>query len=124
MRDGVRPATAADEDAIVRLVRGARLNPRGLRWDRFVVAERDGGIVGVAQIRRHPDGSRELASLVVVAPHRDRGTAAAMVDALLAREPSPVYTLVDGRYADHFARWGFTPIPPAALPPSIRAGSG
>ena len=45
----------------------AGLNPFSLGWPRFLVAEDGGRVVGVAQIKPHGDGSRELASLAVVA---------------------------------------------------------
>ena len=119
MQDQVRPATAEDQAAITRLVHQARLNPRGLDWRRFVIAEAGGAPIGVAQVRRHADGSRELASLVVLSEHRDRGVAGRMIDALLPDEPGPVFTLVDRRYAQHFTRWDFHPVDPADLPRSI-----
>ena len=97
MQDQVRRTTAEDQAAITRLVRQARLNPRGLDWRRFVIAEAGGAPIGVAQVRRHPDGGRELASLVVLSEHRDRGVAGRMIDALLPDEPGPIFTLVDGR---------------------------
>ncbi len=119
MQDRVRHATAGDQTAISRLVHQARLNPRSLDWRRFVIAEAAGAPIGVAQLRRHPDGSRELASLVVLGEHRDRGVAGRMIDALLNDEPGPVVTLVDRRYAQHFTRWDFHPVDPADLPRSI-----
>jgi amino-acid N-acetyltransferase len=112
VQDTVRRATADDQTAIIRLVREARLNPRSLRWERFVV--------GAAQVRRHPDGSRELASLVVRRQDRGHGVAGAMIDTLLADEPGPVFTVVDRRYAEHFRSWDFDPVDPARLPPSMR----
>ena len=119
MEDRIRRATADDQAAISRLVHGARLNPRGLDWRRFVVAEAGGAPVGVGQVRRHPDGGRELASLVVLSEHRDRGVAGGMIDALLTDEPGPVFTLVDRRYAEHFTRWEFRRVDPADLPRSM-----
>jgi N-acetylglutamate synthase-like GNAT family acetyltransferase len=116
----VRRATAEDQAFITGLVRRARLNPSGVAWPGFVVAERDGRPVGVAQLRRHSDGAVELASLVVEPVERGTGVAAAMVDALLDAETGPVHTVVDRRFADHFARWGFAPVAPAELPRSIR----
>ena len=89
MQDRVRPATADDQADITRLVHQARLNPRGLDWLGFVIAEADGATVGVAQVRRHPDGSRELASLVVLPEHRGHGVAGSMIDALLVDETGP-----------------------------------
>ncbi|HEY2941485.1 MAG TPA: hypothetical protein VGN09_03535, partial [Vicinamibacteria bacterium] len=62
----IRPATQADQATIVRLVRRANLNRMNLRWPNFLVAESDGGVVGIGQVKTHRDGSRELASMVVV----------------------------------------------------------
>lgn len=101
------------------MVRRARLNPADLRWERFVVAERDDRTVGVAQLRRHSDGATELASLVVEPDTRRQGVAGRMVDALLAEERAPVYVLIDRRYVEHFARWGFAPLAPSQLPRSV-----
>ena len=39
-----------------------------------------------------------------------------MVDALLAGETAAVYALIDRRFADHFARWGFRQVRPGELP--------
>jgi N-acetylglutamate synthase-like GNAT family acetyltransferase len=69
----IRRARAADQADITTLVREARLNPRGLHWSRFLVADDDGRIVGVAQLRLHSDGARELASLVVKPEYRGQG---------------------------------------------------
>jgi N-acetylglutamate synthase-like GNAT family acetyltransferase len=116
----VRRATAEDQPSVSAIVRRARLNPSGLAWAAFVVAELDGRLVGTAQLRRHPDGALELASLVVEPAARRAGVATSMVDALLQPESSAVYTIVDRRFAGHFARWGFAPVAPAALPRSVR----
>jgi amino-acid N-acetyltransferase len=115
----VRWAVKADQPHITAMVRRARLNPADLRWERFVIAERDGHPVGVAQLRRHVDGATELASLVVEPECRGRGVAIRMVEALLADEQAPVYTLIDRRFVDHFARWGFARVDPRQLPRSV-----
>lgn len=119
MQVTVRQAREDDQPVISAMVRRARLNPANLGWKRFVIAERDGRAVGVAQLRRHPDGATELASLVVEPEVRGHGIAGQMVDALLAEEQAPVYTLIDRRFAGHFTRWGFTPVDPSRLPRSI-----
>jgi N-acetylglutamate synthase-like GNAT family acetyltransferase len=115
----VRRAREDDQPVITGIVRRARLNPVGLHWERFVIAERDSHVVGVAQLRRHSDGATELASLVVVPDSRRHGVAMRMVDALLADERAPVYALIDRRFVDHFTRWGFAPVDPSQLPHSV-----
>jgi N-acetylglutamate synthase-like GNAT family acetyltransferase len=122
VRVEVRRATAADQEAIAALVRAARLNTRGLDWPGFVVVAdaESGDLVGVAQIRVGPDAARELASLVVVPAARGHGVATRLVDALLPDDRGGVvYAVVDRPYVGHFARWGFAPVPPGALPPSV-----
>jgi amino-acid N-acetyltransferase len=117
----IRRATAADQAPITALVRGARLNTRGLDWPGFAVATDDAGaLVGVAQVRPHPDGSRELSSMVVAPAVRGHGVATRLVDRLLADEAGIVHAVVDRPYAAHFARWGFVPAQPRALPRDVR----
>ena len=101
------------------MVRRARLNPSGLQWEQFVIGERDNRAVGVAQLRRYPDGTKELASLVVEPGAREHGIATQMVDALLTGETAAVYTLIDRRFVDHFARWGFRQVGPGELPRAV-----
>jgi amino-acid N-acetyltransferase len=115
----VRRARPDDQPVITAMVRRARLNPAGLHWEQFVVGERDGRAVGVAQLRRHSDGTKELASLAVEPGAREHGIATQMVDALLADEIAAVYALIDRRFVDHFARWGFRQVGPSELPRSV-----
>ena len=112
----VRRARPDDQPVITAMVRRARLNPSGLRWHRFVVSERYGRAVGVAQLREYSDGTKELASLVVEPGERQHGIATQMVDALLADETAAVYALIDQRFVGHFARWGFRQVNPGGLP--------
>ena len=90
MQVTVRRARQDDQPVISAMVRRARLNPANLHWDRFVIAERDGRAVGVAQLRRHSDGAIELASLVVEPDVRGQGIAGQLVDVLLAGEQASV----------------------------------
>jgi N-acetylglutamate synthase-like GNAT family acetyltransferase len=119
MQVDVRPAREQDQAEITAMVRQARLNPADLRWPRFMVAERDGRIVGVAQLRLHPDGARELASLAVTPSARQQGVATRLVDALLQTQACEVFTLIDRPYVDHFRRWGFHEVDRASLPGSV-----
>jgi amino-acid N-acetyltransferase len=119
VQDRIRRATADDQPVITRLVRHARLNPRGLDWHGFVIAEAGAVPVGVAQVRQHSDGSRELASLVVLPEYRGRSVAGRMVDTLLADETGPVFTIIDRPYVQHFTRWDFRPVGDEGLPRSM-----
>jgi hypothetical protein len=52
----IRRAIAADQDTVRAIVLAERLNPRGLDWPNFVVAEEGGQLVGVAQCASFPTG--------------------------------------------------------------------
>ncbi len=83
----MRWADAEDEAAIKALVRSANINPLGIHWQRFLVAEdasrTAGSIVGIGQIKVHGDGSRELASIATVPDRQGEGIATAIIEALL-----------------------------------------
>lgn len=118
----LRPATAADQVMIRKLVCGARLNPVGLHWQNFLIAEqrREDGtaqIVGIGQLRPHCRGIVELASLVVVEAMQGRGIGARLVNALLARAGGPVYLLCDFPLLPYYTRFGFRELTTAAEMP-------
>src|SRR5438094_625508 len=69
----IRPASAGDQYAITAIVRAARINPRNLDWQRFLLAQWGQDIVGVGQVKPHADGSRELASIAVVPEWQGNG---------------------------------------------------
>jgi amino-acid N-acetyltransferase len=116
----IRSATADDHPAIVALVKSERLNPTGLDWRRFTVAIRGGRLIGAVQVRHHPDGARELGSLVVVPGQRGHGVAHALIDAALATVTGPVWMITRREHADHYALWGFTLCHPKSAPRSVR----
>jgi N-acetylglutamate synthase-like GNAT family acetyltransferase len=115
----IRPAAAGDQSAITAMVRAAKLNPFRLRWRDFLVAEMDGRIVGVGQVRPHGDGSRELASLVVTSDHRGAGIGSQLVGALLAREAGPVYLFCREQLAAFYTPFGFERQDPRELPAAL-----
>ena len=47
----LRRATAADQPQIDALIRTVGINPMGLKWPRFVVADEGGRIVGAGQVK-------------------------------------------------------------------------
>lgn len=117
---GFRRATEHDQPAIKALVRGERVNPTGINWPNFLVAAMADRIVGAAQIRKHPDGSRELGSLVVARDLRGHGIASRLIDTLLADEREAVWMITSESHAGVYARWGFEQIEPSAAPVKVR----
>ncbi len=116
----IRPATAADQATISRLIRAAHLNPRDLDWRRFLVADAGDRAVGCAQARIHRHGTRELASVAVEAELRGAGIGSLLVEAILAREPGVLYVMTERRTEGYFARFGFRRIRAADAPPDFR----
>jgi amino-acid N-acetyltransferase len=125
----IRPAQAADQRAITQLVRRARINPMDLDWRRFTVAEDEGQIVATGQIRRHFDGSRELASIATAPPYQRRGIAAGVIRALIAADdarprvtarPEPLFLLCRAPLESFYARFGFKAVNGNGLPTFFR----
>ena len=114
-----RPARAQDQATIAAMVRGAHLNPIDLRWQRFLVAEDETGIVGAVQIRPH-DGAPELASLVVREDQRGRGVGSRLIQALIAQSPRTLYLFCRPQLEGYYARFGFRAIGVKEAPPSLR----
>lgn len=82
----IRPATEDDQHAITRLVHDTRLNPNGLDWRRFMVADEGGRIVGCAQLKIHRHGTRELRLLAVEPGRRGAGIGSRLLEGLLDQE--------------------------------------
>jgi len=106
----IRKAVEADQDTIKQLVREEQLDPTSLHWSHFVVAEQDGAIVGIGQIRPYPR-CRELGSLAVKLAYREQGVGALIVNALLADETGDVYLECEAANERYYGRFGFAHIP-------------
>lgn len=117
LRFHIRPARAADAPIIKRMIHSAHLNPIGLVWQRFVVAEDvEGKVIGCAQIKPHADGSRELASVYVVPQARRRGVARAMIQHLLGQTAGEIYLTCRSSLGDFYRQFGFEIAPSQTLP--------
>ena len=89
-----------------------------LHWPSFVMAEEDGEVVGVGQVKAHGDGSRELASLVVVPARQRHGIGSAIITNLLARNRGAVLHLTCRRELQgYYERFGFRRLDRAEYPP-------
>ena len=116
----IRPATEADQAEITRIVRSSNINPFSLHWPRFLVAEEDGRIVGVGQVKRHGDGSRELASIATIPEQRGKGVASAVVNALLAREMGVLFLTCRTPMEPFYNRFGFVRVERDEMTPYFR----
>jgi N-acetylglutamate synthase-like GNAT family acetyltransferase len=124
-----RWANAEDEAAIKALVRSSNLNPLGVHWQRFLVAEDKAGdvaqIVGIGQVKVHGDGSRELASIATVPDRQGHGIATAIIRQLLETDAvtgyGALYLTCRGHMEPFYQRFGFHRAGDvASLPPYFR----
>lgn len=121
----IRPAMASDQATIRSIVRAAGIAPFGLDWPRFLVAEDNGRIVGVGQVKCHRDGARELASLAVVPEYQGRGIGSQIVEALIRREAagdmpkSILYLMCESSLEGYYRRFGFVRLERREIPLSI-----
>ena len=120
MAISVRRAVETDQAAIESLVWSAAVNPRDIRWRRFLVAEKDGRIVGVQQVRVHRGGTREVASRVVLPQYRRRGIGTELMRVSLAGESGPLYVQCSEKWAPYYERFGFRRVELSELPPDLR----
>jgi N-acetylglutamate synthase-like GNAT family acetyltransferase len=106
----IRPATQTDQSTITRLIRDAGINPMSLDWQRFVIAEDNGAIVGIGQVKQHSDGSHELASIAVIPSRQKQGVAGEIIRHLLAKETGVVHLTCRSQLETFYVRFGFRKI--------------
>lgn len=118
----LRPAVTQDSAAIRSLIHAVRINPMGLNWKQFIVAVDSTGILlGCGQLKRHRDGSIELASIAVVETARQRGIASAIIQTLLGRENQrPLYLMCRSELAGFYPRFGFRQVGREEMSPYFR----
>ena len=119
MQITIRPAIETDQPVIRAIIRAAFINRTGLDWRRFLLAEDQGRIVGVGQVKPHADGSRELASLAVIPEYQGQKVGSKLVQALLAREQGRIYLFCIAKLAGYYAQFGFKLVQRTDLPPSL-----
>lgn len=115
----IRPATATEQSLLRRIIITAHLDPSSLHWQNFVIAESDGQVAGIAQIKPYQD-CREFGSLVVLPKFRKRGIAAQLIEQCLAKEHGSIYLLCAHPMERFYEKWGFRKIPFAEAPRTLR----
>ena len=116
----IRPAMETDQSTIEKFIQQAKLNPRNLHWERFLIAEEDGKIVGVRQVKIYKPGTHEVASGFVLPEYRRQGISAQLMNALLARETGPLYTMVNEKRSQYYEQFGFRRVKVSQLPSDFR----
>jgi len=113
----LRDATIEDQPTIRQIVRAANINPTGLDWPRFIVAEDAGAIVGVGQVKPHRDGTRELASIAVLPARQGQGIGTAIIQDLVRREKATLHLTCRSRLQGYYERFGFRRLESRDYPP-------
>jgi N-acetylglutamate synthase-like GNAT family acetyltransferase len=109
----LRAARQTDQPIIKDLIRRVDINPFGLDWRHFIIAETTSAdFAGCGQIKPHRDGSLELASIAVEVPQRGQGVARAIIDHLLANNPRPLYLTCRAELGPFYQKFGFRVLRP------------
>ena len=120
MTINIRPARQEDQETIVSFIRQAKINPRNLHWQNFLVAEEKGQAVGIRQVKVHAQGTREVASGFVLPEYRRQGISAQLMKEILRREQGTLYLMCRDRRASYYEPFGFRQVPVSKLPPDYR----
>jgi N-acetylglutamate synthase-like GNAT family acetyltransferase len=121
----LRPARSTDRTAIYRMVFSEHLNPMGIDWRRFLLAvDGNGRVIGCAQVKPHGDGTRELASLVVLKLYRRMGLAGRLIKTLQAESQPPLYLTCRSSLVPLYESFGFRLLDDPDLTPYFRRLKG
>jgi N-acetylglutamate synthase-like GNAT family acetyltransferase len=112
----IRPARPEDQETIVSYVRQAKINPRNLHWENFLVAEENGKLVGMRQVKVHKQGTREVGSGFVLPEYRRQGISAHLMNEILSRERGVLYLMCRDRRASYYEQFGFQQVGVDELP--------
>ncbi len=94
----------------------------GLKWPNFILAVDDetGEIVGSGQIKRHGDGSFELASIATKPAYQHRGIAHKILGQLVQKHPGVLYLTCLDYMEPLYQEFGFRTIGPDEMTPYFR----
>jgi amino-acid N-acetyltransferase len=112
----IRPARPEDQETIVSYVRQAKINPRNLHWENFLVAEENGKLIGMRQVKVHKQGTREVGSGFVLPEYRRQGISAHLMNEILSREQGVLYLMCRDQRAPYYEQFGFQQVGVDQLP--------
>lgn len=124
----IRRATEADQALIRQMViKEAELDPTSLHWSHFVMAELDGEVAGLGQIRPYRN-CPELGSIYTRPKYEGKGIGGAVIRRLVDDWPlpGPIYLECQSHNATYYQRFGFKKIPwyKAPMPLKFKSGMG
>ncbi|GAB1421793.1 hypothetical protein MASR2M15_19840 [Anaerolineales bacterium] len=109
MNINIRPALSSDQDLIRTWVKQEGLDLTSLKWKNFMLAESNGQVVAIGQIKPLP-GCNELGSLVTRKDMRRKHLASQLIEALSATVTTPIYLLCMEQREPLYQKSGFTRI--------------
>ena len=112
----IRPARQEDQETIVSYIQQAKINPRNLHWQNFLVAEENGKAIGIRQVKVHEQGTREVASGFVLPEYRRQGISARLMKEILDRENGTLYLMCRDMRAPYYEQFGFRQADVSQLP--------
>jgi amino-acid N-acetyltransferase len=116
----IRPARAEEQERIVSLIHEARISPRNLHWENFLVAEQEGAIVGIRQVRIHAQGTREVGSGYVLPEYRHQGISARLMNEILGHQKGVLYLMCRDKWVPYYEQFGFRRVRADDLPSDFR----
>lgn len=116
----IRPAYQEEQELIVALVHQAKINPRNLHWQNFLVAEDRGKIVGIRQVKVHSQGTREVGSGYVLPEYRRQGISARLMNEILRRENGALYLMCRDQWMPYYEQFDFRQVAVDQLPADFR----
>jgi N-acetylglutamate synthase-like GNAT family acetyltransferase len=116
------PAAVSDAPAIRALIHQVGINPTGLDWRRFILAvDEQNNLIGCGQLKLHPDGTLELASLAVVPEWRSQGVARRIIAYLEASATSgSIYLTCRSGLGPFYEKFGYRVLRRDEMPPHLR----
>ena len=116
----IRPPVASELALLRKMLRDAQLDPTsGVHLEYALVAEADGQIVGMGQIK-HLRGCQELGSLVVLPDYRHQGIAGQLIRALEAQAERPLYLICESHMGSFYRNFGYGQINFGQAPTALK----
>ena len=104
----LRNAVESDSRLIIRLIHDAGINPTGLDWHRFIVAEDSNQqFLGCGQLKPHGKTVMEMASIAVIPSARGQGIARLIIEYFVKTAPRPLFLTCRSQLGTFYSKFGF-----------------